>query len=61
MTLYPKEPSWYTGENIDGKAPAFLIYLGGAQNYREKCNEVARNGYEGFNLTPAKKAPLKQH
>ena len=60
-TLFPKEKhSWYTGGNIEGKPKGFLIYAGGLKLYRDKCNEVAANGYEGFVLKPStsEKAPL---
>ena len=36
------------GANIPGKSQVFLPYLGGLGPYREKCDEVAANGYEGF-------------
>lgn len=49
-TLFPKTDSWYTGKNIEGKPAGFLIYVGGLDNYRKKCDEVAKNGYEGFTL-----------
>ncbi len=49
-TLYTKTDSWYTGANIEGKPRGFLIYLGGLDNYRKICNEVAENGYEGYKL-----------
>ncbi|MBM4761232.1 NAD(P)-binding protein [Bacillus sp. B15-48] len=50
QTLFPKTPSWYTGMNIEAKPRGFLIYIGGLMAYREKCNEVAANGYNGFSL-----------
>ncbi|MEP1207769.1 MAG: NAD(P)/FAD-dependent oxidoreductase [Rhizobiaceae bacterium] len=40
--------SWYTGENIAGKPVGFMPYIGGFPRYREKCDAVASNGYEGF-------------
>ncbi len=49
-TLYPKNESWYTGANIEGKSSEFSIYVGGVGVYREKCDEVAEKGYEGFSL-----------
>ena len=49
-TLFPKTASWYTGKNIEGKPAGFLIYVGGLDTYRKKCDEVAKNGYEGFML-----------
>ena len=53
-TLYVKTDSWYTGANIAGKPRSFLIYLGGFDNYKHKCNEVAAAGYDGFTLSPIK-------
>ena len=50
-TLYPKAASWYMGANIPGKPRLFLPYIGGVGNYRDKCDAVAANGYEGFELT----------
>src|SRR6202011_2429760 len=47
-TLYPKAASWYMGANIPGKPRVFLPYIGGVGVYRQKCDEVAANGYEGF-------------
>ena len=51
-TLMPRANSWYMGANIVGKSRAFLPYLGpeGVGGYRKKCDEVAANGYEGFEL-----------
>ncbi|WHY95459.1 flavin-containing monooxygenase [Peribacillus simplex] len=51
MTLYVKTDSWYTGANIAGKPRSFLIYLGGFDTYKHKCNEVAASGYNGFTLS----------
>jgi cation diffusion facilitator CzcD-associated flavoprotein CzcO len=47
-TLLPESATWYMGANIPGKPQVFLPYLGGLGPYREKCDEVAANGYEGF-------------
>jgi cyclohexanone monooxygenase len=47
-TLFPRANSWYVGANIPGKPRVFMPYIGGG--YRQKCNEVAANGYEGFAL-----------
>lgn len=54
MTLYVKTDSWYTGANIEGKPRSFLIYLGGFDYYKQKCNEVADLGYDGFLLSGLK-------
>ena len=42
------------GANIPGKPRIFMPYIGGVPAYRQKCNEVAAKGYEGFALTAAK-------
>jgi cyclohexanone monooxygenase len=49
-TLYPVAESWYTRANVPGKPRVFLPYVGGVGDYREKCDAVAANGYEGFRL-----------
>ena len=43
--------SWYLGANIPGKPRVFMPYAGGVGSYREKCNEIADNDYEGFILS----------
>ncbi|MET0658947.1 MAG: NAD(P)/FAD-dependent oxidoreductase [Steroidobacteraceae bacterium] len=50
LTLYPHANSWYLGANVPGKPRVFMPYIGGLGVYRQKCDEVARNGYEGFVL-----------
>jgi cyclohexanone monooxygenase len=52
-TLYPKAASWYMGANIPGKPRVFLPYIGGVGVYRQKCDDVAAHGYEGFVTAPA--------
>ncbi len=49
-TLIPRADSWYRGANIPGKPRVVLPYLGGVGTYRQKCDEVAAAGYEGFAL-----------
>jgi cyclohexanone monooxygenase len=49
-TMYMLADSWYLGANIPGKPRVFMPYAGGVGTYREKCNEVVDNGYEGFIL-----------
>jgi cyclohexanone monooxygenase len=51
MTLYPRANSWYMGANVPGKPRIFMPYIGGVGVYREKCDDVARKGYEGFALS----------
>ena len=53
MTLYMKGDSWYTGSNIEGKPRSFLIYLGGFDNYRARCDVAAANNYREFELLTA--------
>ncbi|MFV0459560.1 MAG: flavin-containing monooxygenase [Actinomycetales bacterium] len=50
-TLYPEGNSWYTGANIPGKPPVMMSYVGGLDQYRVICDEVAADGYRGFVLT----------
>lgn len=38
------------GANVPGKPRVILPDLGGFEACRERCNEVAANGYEGFVL-----------
>lgn len=47
-TLIAKTSSWYLGSNVEGKPRRVLSYCGGVGAYRQKCDEVAVNGYEGF-------------
>ena len=50
-TLYPLANSWYVGANIPGKPRVFMPYVGGFAGYKQKCDAVAANGYDGFLLT----------
>ncbi|MDQ4118587.1 MAG: NAD(P)/FAD-dependent oxidoreductase [Actinomycetota bacterium] len=50
MTLYPSADSWYMGSNVPGKPRVFMAYIGGLGAYKERCDQVAANGYEGFEL-----------
>src|SRR5205807_1628316 len=49
-TLYPLAKSWYMGANVPGKPRIFMPYIGGVGVYRQKCDEAAAKGYEGFAL-----------
>ena len=49
-TLYPTCNSWYLGANVPGKPRVFMPYLG-FPPYVEKCDAVAANDYEGFELS----------
>lgn len=57
-TLYPRAASWYMGANIPGKPRIFLPYIGGVGDYRDKCNEIAANGYAGFEFQQAATSPV---
>jgi hypothetical protein len=52
LTLLSKTDSWFTGvnQNLPNKKRTFMAYAGGSPAYRAKCEEVAANGYEGFEL-----------
>ncbi|MDH3640490.1 MAG: NAD(P)/FAD-dependent oxidoreductase [Gammaproteobacteria bacterium] len=49
--LFSQVDSWFMGinSNVEGKQKrTFLLYAGGAPAYRERCDDVAAHGYEGF-------------
>ena len=46
----------YLGANIPGKPRVFMPYCGGVGTYRQHCDNVVANGYEGFRL--GKTAPV---
>jgi cation diffusion facilitator CzcD-associated flavoprotein CzcO len=48
--LISKTHSWYTGSNVPGKPRRVLSYTGGVGTYRQKCNDVAADGYAGFEM-----------
>ena len=52
-TLFPHTNSWYTGANLDGTQRGFVIYVGGLDNYRKICDQVADQQYEGFTFEKA--------
>jgi cyclohexanone monooxygenase len=54
-TLYPQANSWYMGANVPGKPRIFMPYIGGVGAYRQICNDVAANGYEGFAMSAAER------
>jgi cation diffusion facilitator CzcD-associated flavoprotein CzcO len=49
--LISKTNSWYVGSNVEGKPRRVLSYTGGVGTYRQKCDEVARSGYQGFAMS----------
>jgi cation diffusion facilitator CzcD-associated flavoprotein CzcO len=50
-TLYPRAKSWYLGDNVPGKPRVFLAYVAGFSTYADRCEAVAKAGYEGFHLS----------
>jgi cyclohexanone monooxygenase len=40
--------NWYLGTNIPGKPRAPLVYQGGLNGYRARCDAIAADGYRGF-------------
>ncbi len=48
-TLFPCANSWYLGANVPGKPRVFMPFVGGIGVYRALCEDVAANGYAGFN------------
>jgi cyclohexanone monooxygenase len=52
-TLFTKADSWYVGANIPGKPRVFMPYVAGVPAYIKICDEVAAEGYRGFDLRKA--------
>ena len=52
-TLFPKADSWYVGANIPGKPRVFMPYVAGVPAYIKICDEIAADGYRGFELRKA--------
>lgn len=53
MTLFRTAKSWFTGynSNIEGRdGTRYLIYNGGSPRYRRRLEQVAHDGYVGFDL-----------
>jgi cation diffusion facilitator CzcD-associated flavoprotein CzcO len=51
MTVVPQGRdvhSWYVGSNIEGKPQSVIVYLGGANNYYDMCEQEAASGYPNF-------------
>lgn len=49
-TLFPKANSWFLGANIPGKPRVFMPYVARIGVYRQECQQVADEGYRGFEL-----------
>jgi hypothetical protein len=50
-TLWSAADTWYMGANIPGKPRVFMPSLIGVGPYREHCDRLADNGYEGFTIS----------
>ncbi|MFN3214770.1 MAG: alpha/beta hydrolase fold domain-containing protein [Henriciella sp.] len=48
LTLFPQANSWYIGANVPGKPRTFMAYVGGVDVYRQLCDAVAADNYQGF-------------
>ena len=51
--LFSEADSWYRGENVPGKPAVFTPFPGGLDMYRDICERVAADGYDGFELRRA--------
>jgi cation diffusion facilitator CzcD-associated flavoprotein CzcO len=49
-TLMTATDSWYMNSNIPGKPKVFTAYFPGMPSYVDICEDVASNGYKGFNV-----------
>ena len=49
-TFVVKTDSWYMGSNVDGKPRRLVSYIGGVGNYHRRCDEIAAQGYPGFEM-----------
>ena len=49
-SLIARTQSWYTGSNVPGKQRRVISYTGGVGTYRKLCDEIASNGYRGFEM-----------
>jgi cation diffusion facilitator CzcD-associated flavoprotein CzcO len=58
--LFTEAESWYRGANVPGKSKSFMLFPGGLDNYREICERIARDDYDGFDLTRAADAPTAE-
>ncbi|QLD89460.1 NAD(P)/FAD-dependent oxidoreductase [Natronomonas salina] len=55
--LFSEAESWYRGENVPGKPNIFTPFPGGLEMYRDICDRVAEDDYDGFELTGAAETP----
>ena len=50
MTLFAETPSWFFGENIEGKDVFPRFWFGGIAKWREAINQSRENDWAGFNF-----------
>jgi cyclohexanone monooxygenase len=50
LTLFPKTPSWFFGENIPGRTVGPRFYFGGIGRFRAAIADSIANGYSGFSF-----------
>jgi len=55
--LFAEAKSWYRGANVPGKTEVFLPFPGGLDRYREICDRIASDDYDGFELGRIDDAP----
>ena len=48
--LIPASSTWHLGANVPGKVRVYMPYAGGLNVYRDRCDEVVREGCAGFEL-----------
>jgi len=56
-TLLPLANSWFLGANIPGKPRVFMPYVAKIGVYRQECQDIADDGYRGFELASASQQP----
>jgi hypothetical protein len=56
--LFSEADSWYRGDNIPGKTSVFTPFPGGLDMYRDICDRVAGDDYDGFEFDQVADAPL---
>lgn len=50
LTLFPKAPSWFFGENVPGKKVSPRLYFGGLARFRARIADIKASGYPGFSF-----------
>ncbi|MBB5704487.1 cation diffusion facilitator CzcD-associated flavoprotein CzcO [Ochrobactrum daejeonense] len=51
-TLFQVTDSWINGANIPGKPRTSMWYMGGMANYMVELNDIQKDNYRGFVLSP---------